>query len=123
MATSNVHPFLRFEILKFQLHSNKQIVDLNKLETKIEIKDKNQSNETRIKKPIFNETTQSIRFDAGIFANIEREIFIRITYNETLFQFQSDLKYLEKIADGFRHQITFQPKAHAELIIEYKGIS
>ena len=43
--SANVHPFLRFEILKFQIHSNKQIVDLNKFKTEIEIKDKNQSSQ------------------------------------------------------------------------------
>ena len=75
----------------------------------------------RIKKPGYNENTQSIRFDAGLLANVEREIFIRLVYHETLYQFQSDLKSLQKLADGSRHQITFQPKAHAELIVEYKG--
>jgi hypothetical protein len=42
-------------------------------------------------------------------------------YNDVLYEFQSDLKSLEKLADGFRHQINCQPKAQIELIIEYKG--
>jgi hypothetical protein len=41
MAQST-HPFLRIEILKLQV-SNKQIIDLSKVKTEIEIKEKNSS--------------------------------------------------------------------------------
>lgn len=137
--STNPHPFLRFELLKFQIHSPKQIVDLNKLKIEVELREKHQSNQpcisflfiflifenvlARIKKPSYNENIQSIRFDAGLLNNIEREMFVRIMFNDILYQFQSDLKSLQKLADGFRHQINFSPKAHAELIVEYKDPS
>ena len=43
--SQNTHPFLRFEILKFQIN-NKQIIDLNNIQTEIEIKDKNSPNQS-----------------------------------------------------------------------------
>lgn len=122
--TQVTHPFLRIEILKFQINNTKQIIDLSKIKIEIEIKDKHQSTQARmflfiylfliklnnfllarIKRPIFNENNQSIKFDAGIFVNTERQISIRINANEILFTFESDLKVLQKLADGFRHQV------------------
>ncbi len=59
----------------------------------------------RIKRPVYNENNQCIRFDAGLFINIERQIFIRINFNDILYTFESDLKVLYKLADGIRHQV------------------
>lgn len=118
-------PFLRIEILKFQITNTKQIVDLSKVKTEIEIKEKNQTTKERmlsiyfsikliriliyfkalIKRPMFNENNQSIRFDIGIYVNIERQISIRIISNEILYLFELDLKNLQKLADGHRHQV------------------
>ncbi|CAF1275590.1 unnamed protein product, partial [Rotaria sordida] len=70
-------------------------------------------------KSIYNENNQSIQFDAGLYTNIEREIFIQIFYNDILYQYESDLKVFQNLADGFRHQINFTPKAQAKIIIEY----
>ena len=39
----DIQPFLRFEILKFQINNNKQSIDLTKIKTEVEIKEKNQS--------------------------------------------------------------------------------
>ncbi|CAF1070431.1 unnamed protein product [Adineta steineri] len=118
----NTHPFLRIEILKFQVSNQKQTVDLTKLKTEIEIKEKNLSSSqaSRIKKPVYNEINRCIRFDAGLFINIERHISIRIIYNDILYIFESDIKALQKLADGYRHQYNFTPKSQAEMIIEYK---
>ncbi|CAF4219580.1 unnamed protein product [Rotaria sordida] len=114
------HPFLHIEIVKFQLNHQKQTIDLSKVKTTIKIKEKNASaNSIRIKKPIYNENNQSIQFDAGLYTNIEREIFIQIFYNDILYQYESDLKVFQNLADGFRHQINFTPKAQAKIIIEY----
>ena len=52
--STNAHPFLRFEILKFQIHSTKQVIDLNKLKIEVEIKDKNQSNQPCISFLLFS---------------------------------------------------------------------
>jgi hypothetical protein len=124
--SQNTHPFLRIELLKFQLNNLKQPIDLTKIKTEIEIKEKNPSTQScmlnyfiyiyicfvyilaRIKKPIYNENNQCIRFDAGLFINIEREIFIRIFYKDILYTFESDLKALHKLADGFRHQVFYR---------------
>ena len=59
----------------------------------------------RIKKPVYNEHNQCIRFDAGLYSNIERQICIRINSNDIIYTFESDLKTLQKVADGFRHQV------------------
>ncbi len=40
------HPFLRIEILKFQVGYNKQTIDLTKVKTEVEIKEKNCSTHT-----------------------------------------------------------------------------
>ncbi|CAF2783218.1 unnamed protein product [Rotaria sp. Silwood2] len=118
------HPFLRIEIFKFQVSHQKLEIDLRKIKTEVEIQDKNDSRQSsRIKKPIYNENKQCIRFDAGLFTNIEREIFIRISYKDILYKFQSNLKAFQKLSDGFRHQISFAPKAQAEILIEYKDPS
>jgi hypothetical protein len=44
--SQDAHPFLRIEILKFQISNNKQPVDLSKVKTEIEIKEKNQSTQS-----------------------------------------------------------------------------
>ncbi|CAF3281535.1 unnamed protein product [Rotaria socialis] len=122
--SQNTHPFLRVEILKCNVGNSKQTVDLSKLKTEIEIIEKRDSTKTsRIKKPIYNEDNQSIRFDVGVFINIERQVFIRISYHDTIYMFESSIKSLQKLADGFRHQLVFAPKAHVEVTIEYKDPS
>ena len=122
--SENTHPFLRIEIFKFQVSPHRQTINLRELKTEVEIKEKNGSNQSctilisifsriflfsfqlaRIKKPVYNESNRSIRFDAGLFANIERQILIRIIANENLYTFQSDLKLFHKLADGARHQV------------------
>jgi hypothetical protein len=40
--SQDTHPFLRIEILKFQLSNTKQTIDLSKVKTEVEIKEKNQ---------------------------------------------------------------------------------
>jgi hypothetical protein len=45
VMAQTTHPFLRIEILKFQLNTNKQIIDLNKVKTEIEIKEKHHSSQ------------------------------------------------------------------------------
>ncbi|UJR29412.1 hypothetical protein I4U23_010624 [Adineta vaga] len=123
MAQST-QPFLRIEILKFQINNQKQTIDLSRVKTEIEIKEKSQSTQTlRIKKPVYSETNQCIRFDIGLFINIERIISIRLFYKDILYTFDSDLKVLHKSADGFRHQFNFTPKSQVEMIIEYKDPS
>jgi hypothetical protein len=47
MSQNNTHPFLRIEIVKFQIGNNKQIIDLSKVKTEIEIKEKNHSTQAR----------------------------------------------------------------------------
>ena len=42
----DTQPFLRIEILKFQIGNSKQTVDLSKVKTEVEIKEKNQSTQT-----------------------------------------------------------------------------
>ena len=59
----------------------------------------------RIKKPNFNEKNQSIRFDIGLFQNIERFITIRIIDNHQNYSYQTYLKTFRKFADGHRHQV------------------
>ena len=59
----------------------------------------------RIKRPTYNEKNENIRFDAGLFENIQRQISIEIYFNENLYKFESDLKSLQKLADGHRHQV------------------
>jgi hypothetical protein len=122
----DIQPFLRIEILKFQISNNKQTIDLAKVKTEVEIKEKNHSTQqpcmffllylqksiyflslARIKKPVYSENNQCIRFDAGLYTNIERQISIRITSNDVLYTFESDLKALHKLADGFRHQVFY----------------
>jgi len=44
--SENIHPFLRIEIFKFQVNNNKQTIDLSKVKTEIEIKDKNCSSQS-----------------------------------------------------------------------------
>ncbi|CAF1269791.1 unnamed protein product [Adineta ricciae] len=120
----NTHPYLRVEILKFQINNSKQTIDLSQVKTEIEIIEKTQSTQTsRIKKPVYNETNQCIRFDVGLFINIERKITIRINYKDILYTLETDLKSLKKLADGFRHQFNFTPKSQIEMIIEYKDPS
>ncbi|CAF4627685.1 unnamed protein product [Rotaria sp. Silwood1] len=122
--SQNSHPFLRIEIFKFQISQQKQTIDLSKVKTEVEIKEKGDSTQSsRIKKPIYNENHQCIRFDAGLLTNIQRKIFIQIFYNDISYKFQSNLKDFRKLTDGFRHQINFTPKAQADIIIEYKNPS
>lgn len=59
----------------------------------------------RVKRPVYNEKNGNIRFDAGLFENIQRQILIQIQFNEILYKFESDLKHLQKLADGYRHQV------------------
>lgn len=123
------HPFLRFEIIKFQIQSSKQLVDLNQIKTEVEIKEKNvltRVNSTRmfltsifsfdehlllflclarIKKPHYNETNESIRFDIGLILNTERFITIRINFHGTIYIYENDLKSLQKLTNGCRHQV------------------
>ncbi len=40
--SQDTHPFLRIEILKFQISNTKQTIDLSKVKTEVEIKEKNQ---------------------------------------------------------------------------------
>lgn len=124
------HPFLRLEIIKFQVNHGKQSLDLSEVKTEIEIKEKSLSSKAtnarkqrnaclcaselivdglfrlaRIKKPVFNEANQSIRFDVGLFTNTERYLTIRIHFQETLFSCETDSKSLQKLANGLRHQV------------------
>jgi len=46
-SQNNTHPFLRIEIVKFQIGNNKQIIDLTKVKTEVEIKEKSHSTQTR----------------------------------------------------------------------------
>ncbi len=46
--SQNSHPFLRIEILKFQVSNNKQLIDLSKVKTEVEIKEKNHSTQPRM---------------------------------------------------------------------------
>jgi hypothetical protein len=41
----DIQPFLRIEILKFQISNNKQTIDLAKVKTEVEIKEKNHSSQ------------------------------------------------------------------------------
>ncbi|CAF1385843.1 unnamed protein product [Rotaria sordida] len=116
----NSHPFLRIEIVKFQVNHQNETIDLTKVKTEVTIKEKDTLTKSlRIKKPIYNENNQSIRFDAGLYTNIKREILIRIFYNDILYEYESDLKLFQRLSDGFRHQFYFTRKAQAEIIIEY----
>jgi len=40
------HPFLRFELLKFQINSPKQSIDLKDLQIEIQIRNKNDSTQS-----------------------------------------------------------------------------
>ena len=41
--SQSIHPFLRIQIVKFQIGSHKQTVDLDKVKTQVEIREKNAS--------------------------------------------------------------------------------
>ncbi len=44
--SQNTHPFLRIELLKFQINNHKQTIDLSKIKTEIEIKEKHPSTQS-----------------------------------------------------------------------------
>ena len=46
VMAQNTHPYLRVEILKFQINNYKQAIDLSQVKTEIEIIEKTQSTQT-----------------------------------------------------------------------------
>lgn len=127
-TTPNPHPFLRLNILSFQIHNN-HAIDLNTIKTQVELKEKqrttknNQETPARIKLPLYNEKDRCIQFDAGILYKIKRQIIIRISSNNVIYTYESDLGALKKLADGHRHRFYFTPRAEAEMTIKYKDAS
>ncbi|CAF1321329.1 unnamed protein product [Didymodactylos carnosus] len=117
-STTENHPFLRIQILSFQV--NNQQIDLTTVKTQVELKQKEQSSqnerEIRVKFPQYFEKDQCIPFDAGLLT--KRQITIRIatkTANEAtaipIYEYRADLDY------------HFSPNASANMIIKYKDPS
>ncbi|CAF1201950.1 unnamed protein product [Rotaria sordida] len=123
------HPFLRMQIMSFQVNNYNQCVNLSNIQTQIELKEKyrstrnNTEKPTKVKFPMYIEKERYIPFDAGLLHKIKRQIIIRIHWNNVTYTFESDLDALKKIADGHRHRFNFIPQAQAEMIIKYKDAS
>ncbi|CAF0939028.1 unnamed protein product [Adineta ricciae] len=132
-CTSNMsqdpHPFLRMQILNFQVNNSNQFVKLADVQTQVELKEKNRTTRdngekpTKVKFPMYIEKERCIPFDAGLLHKIKRQIVVRIQYENIMYKFESDLDALKKIADGHRHRFTFTPPAQAEMIVKYKDAS
>ncbi|CAF3695328.1 unnamed protein product [Rotaria socialis] len=127
--SQQLHPFLRIQILNFQINNNNnhyQYVNLSNVQTQIELKESYRSTRNNVEKPakvkfpIYMEKEKCIPFDAGLLHKVKRQIIIRIHSNDVTYTFESDLDALKKIADGHRHLFYFTPLAQSEMIIKYK---
>ncbi|CAM4858651.1 unnamed protein product [Rotaria socialis] len=127
--SQQLHPFLRIQILNFQINNNNnhyQYVNLSNVQTQIELKESYRSTRNNVEKPakvkfpIYMEKEKCIPFDAGLLHKVKRQIIIRIHWNDVTYTFESDLDALKKIADGHRHLFYFTPLAQSEMIIKYK---
>lgn len=54
---------------------------------------------------MYNEKDRCIPFDAGLLPKIKRQIIIRISSNNIIYTYESDLGALKKLADGHRHRV------------------
>ena len=134
-APHDSYPFLRMQLLNFQVNNAKsnQLVNLATTKTQIELREKHRAardhvestehhrcldwsrdleisplsilEPARMKFPVYNEKDKCVAFDAGLMNKIKRQIIIRIQANQVVYMFESDLDALKKLADGHRHQV------------------